>query len=224
MNYYYILSTADQGYEQVDEIVFLSMVAEKQIRVYTNKVYRGETELDKVPEELRESVRINVDERTARLGKYEDGIVSSGEALAAVEKLSGPNLTRGATKALFSGIEKLRDGATDAVASMAISVYPQLKGDGSLIKGGIRINWNGVLKRAASDLWDTIENNPDNAPTLWEDVNYKDGHRIIPSTITATMAFALDECGWWNDTLYRSKIAANTYTPDQYPASWEIVL
>lgn len=117
----------------------------------------------------------------------------------------------------------LRTGATDAVASTVVFVYPILKEDGSLVKAGTRINWNGVLKRAAVDLWDTTENNPDNAPALWEDISYREGYRIIPETITVGLAFELGECGWWNDTLYRSKIAANVYTPAQYPAGWEVV-
>lgn len=92
-----------------------------------------------------------------------------------------------------------------------------------LIKAGTRINWNGTLKRAAVDLWDTEENNPDNAPTLWEDINYKEGHRIIPEVITVGLAFSKDETGWWNGVLYKSLRDANTYTPEQYAAGWEIV-
>lgn len=117
----------------------------------------------------------------------------------------------------------MRDGATDALASIAIAAYPELGEDGELIKAGTRINWKGALKRAATDLWDTAENNPDNAPTLWEDIDYKDGYRLIPQTITIGTAFALNECGWWNGVLYKSLLAANVYTPDVYPAGWEVV-
>lgn len=112
---------------------------------------------------------------------------------------------------------------TDAQASTAVAIYPSLKEDGSLIKVGTRINWNGQLKRASVDLWDTVENNPDNAPTLWENIDYKGGYRIIPETITAGTAFAKDECGWWRDVLYRSLIDSNVWTPEAYPAGWEIV-
>lgn len=111
----------------------------------------------------------------------------------------------------------------DKTASTSAELFPRLKQDGSLVKAGTRINWNGIVKKAAVDLWDTVENNPDNAPALWEDIEYRDGYRIIPAAITATAAFALDECGWWNDTLYKSLIAANVYTPEQYTAGWEVV-
>ena len=111
---------------------------------------------------------------------------------------------------------------TDAQASQATAIYPQMRYDNALIKAGTRVNWNGVLKRAAVDLWDAERNNPDNAPTLWEDINYRDGYRAIPETITAGTAFAKDEIGWWGDVLYRSLIAANVWTPEQYPAGWEV--
>ena len=78
------------------------------------------------------------------------------------------------------------------------------------------------MKRAAVDLWDTEESNPDNAPALWEDINYRDGYRIIPETITVGLMFALDEIGWWGDTLYKSKIPNNVHTPEQYPSGWAI--
>lgn len=112
---------------------------------------------------------------------------------------------------------------SDQQASEGVELFPKLKEDGALIKAGTRIRWGDVLKRAAVDLWDSVENNPENAPALWEDIAYKLGYRIIPETITATLAFAKDECGWWNDVLYRSLIAANVYTPEQYPAGWEVV-
>ena len=223
MNYYYIPSATDQGYVEVAEAEFNAMVAKRQQRIYSHKVYCGEIKLENVPEEHRETVRSIVDERVAKYGKYEDKRISSPEALAAVEKIPGSTLTRGEAKTLFADIEKLRSGATDAVASTAVSVFQKLKEDGSLVKAGTRINWNDTLKRAAVDLWDTAENNPDNAPGLWEDTNYRDGYRIIPETITATLAFAHGECGWWGETLYRSKLAANVYTPAQYPDGWEIV-
>lgn len=115
----------------------------------------------------------------------------------------------------------LRDGATDALASLAIYAYPQLDEDGELIKAGTRIYWKGQLKRAAVDLWDAAESNPDNAPSLWEDINYKEGYRVIPETITVGTAFALGERGWWNGVLYESLLSANVYTPAVYPAGWK---
>jgi hypothetical protein len=68
-----------------------------------------------------------------------------------------------------------------------------------------------------------MDNAPDNAPTLWENIDYRDGYRLIPETITAGTAFALGECGWWEGVLYRSLLDANVWTPSAYPAGWEQV-
>ena len=111
----------------------------------------------------------------------------------------------------------------DKIASETPELFARLNQNGELIKVGTRINWNGVLKRASVDLYDTLENNPDNAPTLWEDIEYKEGYRIIPQTITVGTAFSKDELGWWEDTLYKSLLDNNVWTPEQYPSGWEIV-
>lgn len=120
-------------------------------------------------------------------------------------------------------IEQAAASLPDKDASEGAALFPRLKGDGSLVSAGTRINWGGVIKRAAVDLWDTDANNPDNAPTLWEDIAYRQGYRIIPATITAGAAFDQGECGWWGDVLYKSLIASNVWTPDAYPAGWEAV-
>ena len=110
----------------------------------------------------------------------------------------------------------------DAAASKSVLIYPTLQYNGALIEAGTRINWNGQLKRAAVDLWDTAENTPDVATDIWEDINYKNGYRIIPESITAGLAFSKGEIGWWGDVLYKSIYdGANVWTPEQYPAAWE---
>ena len=122
---------------------------------------------------------------------------------------------------LRSIVEQAATSLDDKTASTAATLFPRLKQNGELVKAGMRINWKGIVKKAAVDLWDTAENNPDNAPTLWADLAYKDGYRIIPETITVTEAFADGECGWWGDVLYRSKVNANVYNPAIYPDNWE---
>ena len=118
-------------------------------------------------------------------------------------------------------LEKALPAVPDKDASGCVDLYPTLKQDGSLIKAGTRINWNGWLKQATVDLWDTEANDPDHAPDLWAKILYKDGVRVIPDVISAAEAFALDELGWWNGAIYKSKIPANVYTPEQYPDGWE---
>ena len=122
---------------------------------------------------------------------------------------------------LRSIVELASASLDDKTASTATLLFLRLKADGSLVSAGTRINWNGTIKKASVDLWDSAENNPDNAPALWQDIEYKDGYRIIPDTITVTTAFDKGECGWWNGVLYRSLLDANVYTPAVYPDGWE---
>ena len=117
-------------------------------------------------------------------------------------------------------LQKAAVNLDDADASVIVGLYDGMKYDDALIKAGTRINWKGLLMRAAVDLWDSEEYNPDNAPTLWEKVMYRDGIRIIPEVITATLAFSKGERGWWEDVLYESLMDGNVYTPDQYSAGW----
>jgi hypothetical protein len=122
-----------------------------------------------------------------------------------------------------ANILKAMTSLNDQDASITPEFYDCLKGEGALIPVGTRINWNGRLKRAAVDLWDTIENNPDNAPTLWEDIAYREGIRIIPSELTAGTSFAKDELGWWGEDLYKSLLDANVWTPEAYPTGWQLI-
>ena len=132
-------------------------------------------------------------------------------------------MTRKEAMRLRAIVEQAAASLDDQTASAGAALFPRLKQDGALVKAGTRINWNGTLKRAAVDLWDTPENNPDNAPTLWADIQYRNGYRIIPDTITVTTAFAEGEYGWRGDVLYKSKASANVYTPEQYAGNWEQV-
>ena len=124
---------------------------------------------------------------------------------------------------VLGAIKEQREKVPDSVAAETSDLYPTMKFDRSLIKVGTRINWNGQLKRALVDLWDAPENSPDVAPMLWEDIAYYMGRRIIPETITAMLAFSVDEVGYWplDGGFYRAKNDNTVWTPAQYPTAWE---
>lgn len=166
-------------------------------RIFDNGVYRDMTD--------DEIARMQIDAINAQIEE-------------AARPLSADEVLRLALRAQVNSLD-----IPEADASRMADYYPTMTGDGSLVKVGTKINWHGVLKQAAVDLWDTAENNPDNAPTLWADIAYREGIRVIPETIAAEQAFALDESGWWDGHIYRSTIAANVYTPTQYAAGWKRV-
>lgn len=132
-------------------------------------------------------------------------------------------MTRSKANKLIEAIKRQRESAHDATASDSAVLYPTLKCEGALIACGTRINWNGTVKKAAVDLWDTTENTPDHAPALWADLNYKDGCRIIPEILSVSTAFAAGEVGYWakDGCFYESTYAGNVYTPDAYPSGWK---
>ena len=116
------------------------------------------------------------------------------------------------------------DGITPAEISLHPDLFPRLKGDGSLIKAGTHINWHGTIKRAANALWDTVENNPDNAPTLWNDIAYREGLRVLTGPIPATNPVQVDEICWYKDEKWKNISGVpSVYLPDEYPAGWEVV-
>lgn len=120
-------------------------------------------------------------------------------------------------------IEYAAQGLTDQDASKGAELFPRLKHDGTLVKAGTRINWNGTLQRASVDLWDTEQNDPDHAPALWHAVAYRDGYRIAPEVFTAENSADSGECLWFGEKLYKSLMAGNVYTPEQAPTVWELV-
>lgn len=133
-------------------------------------------------------------------------------------------LTKADAIAFRKQIEAAALNLDDKGASMSADFYSDMSYSGNLIPAGKRINHNGKLYKAAVDLWDREDNNPDNAPTLWTIIRYHQGVRIIPEIITVTTAFAKDEPGYWeaDGNIYISKVNNNVYTPTQYADNWEL--
>lgn len=123
---------------------------------------------------------------------------------------------------ILNALKKCVDSLDDITACNVVFLFKRMQNDNSLISAGTRICHNGVLYKATTDLWDLEQYNPDNSPSLWEIINYKDGYRVIPEVITVTSIFSKGEIGWWNDVLYVSLIDNNAWTPAAYPGGWEL--
>lgn len=125
-------------------------------------------------------------------------------------------------------IENCAMTASDQEVSKFPQYTQEMAFSGKLIKAGTRINWNGVIKKAAVDVWDTQENSPDNVPTLWADVDYVDGVRKIPSTASGifdvSAQFAEGEEGYSaiDGLVYISQVNGNVYTPQLVPGNWKV--
>lgn len=110
---------------------------------------------------------------------------------------------------------------SDKEVSVTPEILPRMRYTGKAIEAGTRINWKGKVKSAAVTLWDREDCDPDNAPTLWNNIPYRKGIRVIPEYIPTTDPFSEGEEGIDdNDVVWVSKYNNNTYTPKQYAANW----
>lgn len=168
-----------------------------KLKVYENGIYRDMTEVELSQLEINNQ-RIKLEETTRPLTLEE---IQTMVIRQQVNNIDIP----------------------DKISSRMVDYYPTLSGDGSLIKAGTKINHNGILHKATNDLWDTETNTPDAAPLLWEKISYRDGIRIAPDVFTSTNAAEKDEYMWFGDSVYKSLMSGNVYTPEQAPSVWEEV-
>lgn len=64
-------------------------------------------------------------------------------------------------------ISTIIDYLPDEVAVEYVDIFPEIKLDGSTIKAGTRVRFNGTLYRASVDLLDNEQNTPMAAPNVW---------------------------------------------------------
>ena len=142
-----------------------------------------------------------------------------------IEDTSSANVANDLTAASAVYAQQADAGnITPAEISLHPDLLPRLKGNGELVKAGTHINWGGTVKRAAVALWDTEENNPDNAPDLWNDIEYREGLRVLTGPIPATNPVQVDEICWYKDAKWRNISGVpSVYLPDEYPNGWEVV-
>lgn len=76
---------------------------------------------------------------------------------------------------------------------------------------------------AQYDTYDREDTDPDHDTNGWAKLEYKDGYRFIPDTMTTATMFSLGERGWYRDVLYESLIDNNSWAPVDYPAGWKTV-
>ena len=132
--------------------------------VYTNPEDGTETEVDMSAFAMAGTVTDNRNGTvTVKMGRCLDT-----ELLAM--SLGAIPANRAEAVHLRSAIEMAVQSLDDNTAAEVASLFPTLKGDGSLIKVGTRIQWGGKVIRAKVDLWDREEHSPENAPALWEGV------------------------------------------------------
>lgn len=132
-------------------------------------------------------------------------------------------MTRAEAIRLRAAIEKAAESLDDKTASTAPHMFRRLTCSGEAVQAGTRVNWDGQIKKASVTIWDREDQDPGHAPELWADLDYVDGVRKIPDTITAALAFTKGELGWRNGMIYKSLVDGNVWTPEAYASAWAVM-
>lgn len=154
--------------------------------------------------------------------------LAHGPEGALVEALAAAEAAKEETAAALVEVEvkqarlqAVAEALPDEVAAGMADLYPELKGDSAAVEANKRINWQGKVAKARVAVWDRPDQWPDAAPELWDILSIQGGYREIPEVITAALAFAPDEKGWWKGELYQNTSGVTlTHNPDLYPQGW----
>lgn len=119
-------------------------------------------------------------------------------------------------------------------ASTIMALYPLwAKGDwrdyrlGTIRRHGDRL-WK-FCQPALSDESQNAEPGTVGSEALWAEIQYRDGVRIIPDAFLPSQRFEPGELGWWHGSdkagegVYENILSIpSTWTPEEYPAGWEL--
>lgn len=126
-------------------------------------------------------------------------------------------------KAIRNSINTVTANLTDEQAVEVMELYmPWVVGEAVAV-GDMRRD-EGKLYRCLQAHTTQAEWKPALVPALWVEIAPAGEYREIKDNMLSTEAFALGEIGWYKnkDDLYKSLIDNNVYTPDSYPAGWEV--
>lgn len=119
---------------------------------------------------------------------------------------------------------------TDESAMMEIAdVYPKWSGDSKSYKVGDIVSY-GTNSYGETQLYTVLQAHvsqsnwtPDTVASLYKAVGFNDsGVSIWTKPLGATDAYDTGDIVDYNGTLYKSVIDGNVWSPDEYPAGWEV--
>ena len=120
-------------------------------------------------------------------------------------------------------IEKASASLDDTDALNAIELYPVWADDVSYVAGD-RVRYDGVLYKCLQAHTSQPDWTPDAAPSLWAKVLIPDPD-VIPEweQPDSTNGYFKGDKVTYNGTVYESLIDNNVWSPDAYPAGWQVV-
>ena len=120
-------------------------------------------------------------------------------------------------------IEKASASLDDTDALNAIELYPVWADDVSYVAGD-RVRYDGVLYKCLQAHTSQPDWTPDAAPSLWAKVLIPDPD-VIPEweQPDSTNGYSKGDKVKYNGVVYESLIDNNVWSPDAYPAGWQVV-
>ena len=120
-------------------------------------------------------------------------------------------------------IEKASASLDDTDALNAIELYPVWADDVSYVTGD-RVRYDGVLYKCLQAHTSQPDWTPDAAPSLWAKVLIPDPD-VIPEweQPDSTNGYSKGDKVKYNGAVYESLIDNNVWSPDAYPAGWQVV-
>jgi len=121
-------------------------------------------------------------------------------------------------------IEKAAQFLDDKDALEAPSLYPKWQ-EGMAYTAGFRVRYGDTLYSVLSEHTSQSDWTPDVAPSLYAKVLIPDP-TVIPEweQPESTNGYMTGDKVMYNGTVYVSLIDNNIWSPDAYPAGWEVVI
>lgn len=129
-------------------------------------------------------------------------------------------MTRGKAKQLRQLIEQLAVTLEDETALTGVELFP-MWAIGRAYAVDDRVQYGGILYKCVQAHTSQADWTPDATPALWVAVSIEEYPEWVQPT-GAHDAYNIGDIVSYNGTLYISLIDANVWSPEGYPAGWEV--
>lgn len=170
-------------------------------------------------------------ETEVRLAQERAAVQEAKNTTAVIGSMLGTTKLESAPALEFRKVVQLfATTITDEAQMMSIaSIYPAYEvGVAYKTKDKFRYGVNSVgdpqLYQVLQDHTSAAEWTPDTATSLYKKIGIsKEGVPLWVQPLGATDAYELGDVVFYNGKKYKSKIDANVWSPDAYPAGWELL-
>ena len=130
-------------------------------------------------------------------------------------------MTRARLQALIDALVRLRDAADDELALDSIGAYASWKADVEY-SADDRREYDGKLYRCVQGHTSQEGWEPDKTPALWTEISVEEWPEWAQPS-GAQDAYMIGDKVTYNGQHYISLIDNNTWSPEAYPAGWQLM-